>query len=133
MTFHKGDENAGNGVAPDELAGTVHGPVKIGLLLNCLAPPSGLLLIDQAGVEIGINGHLFAGHGIEGKTRRHFRNTPGTLRDDDKVDHDEDAKHDDPNHEIATNDKVPKGFDDQLRRRLVPDCHAVRSSASRRC
>ena len=68
-----------NGVTPDELAGTVHGPVKIGLLLNRLAPSSGLLLIDQAGVEISINRHLFAGHGIEGKTRRHFRNTPGTL------------------------------------------------------
>ena len=68
----------------------------------------GLLLIDQTGIEI-INGHLFAGH-IEGKTRRHFRNTPSTFRDDDKVDHDEDAKHDDSNHEITAN-KVAKGFD----------------------
>src|SRR5262249_34754528 len=111
--IHKGDENAGNGVTPDELAGTVHGPVKIGLLLNRLAPSPGLLLIDQAGVEISINGHLLAGHGIEGKTRCHFGNTPRTLRHDDKVDHDENAKYDDSNPEIAADDKVPKGFDDR--------------------
>src|SRR5262249_52644492 len=102
---------AGNGITPDELAGTVHGSVKIGLLLNCLTPPPGLLLIEQAGVEIGINGHLFARHGIESKTCRDFRNTPGALRDDHKVDDDEDTKHDDPNHEIAADNKVPKGFD----------------------
>ena len=30
------DDDAGNGVAADELAGTVHGPIKVGLLLNSL-------------------------------------------------------------------------------------------------
>ena len=71
----------------------------------------GLLLIDQAGIEIGINRHLFARHGIEGKTRRHFCNTPGTLGDDTKLITTRMLNTITPTTSTA-DDKVPKGFDD---------------------
>ena len=31
-----------------------------------------LLLVDDAGIEIGVDGHLFAGHGVQSETRAHF-------------------------------------------------------------
>ncbi len=81
-------------------------------MLNRLPPPPCLLLVDEASVEIRINRHLFAGHSVKGKTRRHFRNAPGPLGDDHKVDHDQDAKDDDTDHKIAADDKITEGLDD---------------------
>jgi len=46
------------------------------------------------------------------KTRRHFRNAPGSLSNDHKVDDDQDAKDDDTDHEITADDKIAEGFDD---------------------
>ena len=68
----KQNENAGYGVAAHELAGTVHGPVEIGLLRHFLATAQGVVLTDQAGIQVGINRHLLAGHGVQGKARGDF-------------------------------------------------------------
>ena len=39
------DHNAGDGVAADELAGTVHGPVEVGLFGDLFAAAAGLVLV----------------------------------------------------------------------------------------
>ncbi len=109
------DEDGGNGVATYEFAGTVHGPEEIRFLSDFLAPLLGLLLIDQAGVEIGIDGHLLARHGVEGKAGTDLGNTPGTLGDDDKIDDDEDGKDDDADGVVPSHHKLPEGLDDHPR------------------
>jgi hypothetical protein len=52
------DDDAGDGVAADELAGTVHGAEEVGLLGDLLAAALGLVFVDDAGVEVGVDRHL---------------------------------------------------------------------------
>ena len=73
------DQQAGDGVAAHKLTGTVHGTVELGFLGDFGPAGLGLALVDQAGVEVGVDGHLLAGHGVEGKPRAHLGNPPGAL------------------------------------------------------
>ena len=57
-----GDDDGGDGVATDELGGPVHRSVEVGLVGDLLPPPACLALVDGAGVQVGIDGHLLAGH-----------------------------------------------------------------------
>ena len=56
------DQDAGGRIAAHELAGTVHGTVEVGFGAHLGAPHARLVLVDEAGVEIGIDRHLLAGH-----------------------------------------------------------------------
>jgi len=56
------DQDARDRVAADELRGAVHGPVEVGLACDVLAAPPRLVLVDQSGVQIGVDRHLLAGH-----------------------------------------------------------------------
>ena len=106
------DENGRNGVATDEFAGAVHGPVKVRFLLDGPAAGAGFVFFDHAGVEFGINGHLLAGHGVQGEPGRHFRDAPGALGDDDEIDQNQNQKDDQSDDVIAMHDIIAKGFDD---------------------
>ncbi len=64
------DQDAGDRIAADELAGTVHRAVEVGLAAHFLAPRPGLVLVDQAGVQVGVDGHLLARHRVQGEARR---------------------------------------------------------------
>ena len=57
--------------------------------------------VDEARVEIGVDAHLLAGHGVQGETGRHFRHSFGALGDDDKLDDDQDQKDDETDHVVA--------------------------------
>jgi len=57
-----GDDQAGHGVAANEFGRTVHGPEEGRFLLQLLAAALGLGFVNQAGGQIGIDRHLFAGH-----------------------------------------------------------------------
>ena len=63
---------------------------RIGLDLPPASPR--LPLVDDAGVEIGVDRHLLARHGIQGESRRDLRDTPRALRDNDEIDDDEDKE-----------------------------------------
>ncbi len=67
--------------------GTVHGAVEVGLLRHLGTALAGAFLVDQAGVQVGVDGHLLAGHRIEHEARAHFGDTAGTLGDHHEVDH----------------------------------------------
>jgi len=110
------DEDAGHRVAADELAGTIHRSVEVGLLGDLLAPLAGALLVDQASVELGVDRHLLAGHGVQGEARRDLGDAPGALGDDHEVDDDEDRKDDQTDDVAAAHHHFAEGADDVPRR-----------------
>ena len=87
-----GDQDAGHRVALDELRGTVHRAVEVGLLGDLGAALARLLVGDLAGVEVGVDRHLLAGHGVEGEARADLGHAAGAVRDDDELDHDQDQE-----------------------------------------
>ena len=66
------DDQAGDGVAAHELGGAVHGAEEGRFLLQLLAPALGLVLVDQARRQVGVDGHLLAGHGVQGEAGGDF-------------------------------------------------------------
>ena len=99
------------GIALDDLGSTIHGAVEVRLALNLLAAHPCLLVVDHPGVQVGVNRHLLAGHGVQRKTRRHFRDTLRTLGNDDQLhqyDDDEDNK---PNDYIARRNQLTESSD----------------------
>ena len=86
------DDDAGDGVAADELAGTVHGPEEVGLLGDFLAAALGFVLVDHAGVQIGVDGHLPARHAVQGEAGGHFADARGAFGDHHELDDDDDRR-----------------------------------------
>ena len=109
----EGDEQAGNGVAAHELGGAVHVAEEGAFGFEVLAALAWLaVFVDQAGGEIGVDGHLLAGHGVEVEARRDFGDTARTLGDDDEIDDHQDGEDDDADDEIAAHDEIAEGLDD---------------------
>lgn len=105
------NQQTGNGVAAHELAGTVHGTVELGLLGDLGTAGLGLDLVDQAGVEVGIDGHLLAGHGVEGEACAHLGNAPGALGNHHEVDDHEDGEHYRTDDVVAADHHFTEGLD----------------------
>ena len=89
-----GDDDAGDGVALDELHGAVHGAVELRLALEGGAAAAGLVQVEGAGAQVGVDAHLLAGHGVEGEARGHLGDALGALGDDDELDEGEDEEDD---------------------------------------
>ena len=106
------NQDAGDGVAANELAGTVHGTVEVGFSPDVFPTLTGLVLRQQSGVEVGVDGHLLAGQGVQGEARGHFRDATGTLGDDHEVDDDEDGEDDDADRVVAADHEFAEGLDD---------------------
>ncbi len=81
-------------------------------MLDFLPAKLSFVLVDQTRRHVGINGHLFAGHGIEGKARRDFGDTARTLGDDHEIDKDKDREEDQPDDEIALGHHHAESLDD---------------------
>ncbi len=92
MMLIKRDDDAGDGVAADELAGTVHGAEEVGLAGDFLAAALGLVLVDDAGVQVGVDRHLAAGHAVQGESGGDFADARGALGDHDELDDDDDRR-----------------------------------------
>src|SRR5690606_31322611 len=110
-----GYDEAGNRVASDELASTVHRPVKVRLSAHLFTASPGLFFVDQSGVQVGVDGHLFTGHGIEREPCCNLRDTARPLRDHDKVDQHQHDEHDGADHVVARNDELAEGSDQLAR------------------
>ena len=105
------DQDAGYGVAADELGCTVHGTIEIGLATHLFAPHAGLCLIDQAGIEIRIDRHLLARHGVQGETGGHLGDASGPLGDDHEIDDHQDGEDDHPDDVVPAHHEVPETLD----------------------
>ena len=96
------DDDPRHRVALHELRGAVHRAVEIGLAGDLGAAVARLGLGDLAGVQVGVDRHLLAGHRVEGEAGRHLGDAAGAVRDHDELDHDEDQEHDEADNEVAT-------------------------------
>ncbi len=110
------DDDAGDGIAAHELGGTVHRAVEVGFLRDLGAAFARHVFADQAGIQVGIDGHLLARHRIQGETRAHFGDTSGTLGDDHEVDDHQDDEHHDTHGVVAADQEVAERFDHLARR-----------------
>ena len=105
------DDDSSNSITLHKLAGTVHSPVKIGFPLDILAARTGLSVRNQTRVQIGVYCHLLTRHGVQRKSGCHFRYTGGPFGDNDKLDHYQDEKDDEPDNHIAPDHKLSERSD----------------------
>ncbi len=105
------NENGRHRIAADELARAVHRTVEVGFLRHVGAALARFFLVDQTGVEVGVDGHLLARHGVEGEARAHFGDAPGTFGDHHEVDHHQNGEHDDAHRVVAPHDELAERFD----------------------
>ena len=105
------DQDGGDGVAADELVGTVHCAVEVGFLADLFAAGLGFFTRQQTGVEVGVDGHLLAGHRVQDEAGGHFRHAPGTLGDDHEVDDGQDREYHDAHGVIAADHELAEGLD----------------------
>ena len=106
-----GHEDTGHGVAADVFRRTVHGAVEFGFHRHFGAAALGILFADQAGVQVGVDRHLLAGHRVKGETGAHLGDTARTLGDDGKVDDGEDDEDDETDRVVAADQEVAERFD----------------------
>jgi hypothetical protein len=98
------DDDAGDRITLDELAGAVHRAVEGRLALEDLAAALRLVLVDEAQVQIGVDAHLLAWHAVERESCRDFRNALRATGHDDVLHDDEDQEHDEPDHVVVADD-----------------------------
>ena len=108
----EGNQDAGDGGAADKLGGAVHGPEEGAFVFQVPAPGPGFILVDEAGRQVGVDGHLLAGHGVQGEPGRNLGDTAGTLGDDDEVDEHQDGENDDTDDKVVAHDEAAEGLDD---------------------
>jgi hypothetical protein len=97
----QGNDDARNGIPPHKLGRAVHGAVEIRLPGDSGPSSPGLVFVDQAGIEVRIDAHLLARHGVQGETGRHFGNPRGAFGDDHEIDDDQDDKDNGAHHIVA--------------------------------
>jgi hypothetical protein len=105
------DDDAGDRIPAHELAGAVHRAVELGLLADLAAAPAGIGLPDQAGVQVRVDRHLLARHGVQGEARRNLGDAAGALGDDHEVDDHQDDEHNDPDYVVVAYQEVAERLD----------------------
>jgi hypothetical protein len=71
-----------------------------------------LLLGDLPGVQVGVDRHLLARHGVEGEAGTDLGDAPGAVRDDHEVDDDEDEEDDEADDHVAADDELAERLHD---------------------
>ncbi|MNS88074.1 hypothetical protein D3C72_1220360 [compost metagenome] len=101
-----GHQDAGDGVAAHVFAGTVHGAIEFRFLRHFRAAAARFVFADQAGVQVGIDGHLFAGHRVQREAGAHLGDTARTLGHNGKVDDRQNNEDHDTDRVVAANQEV---------------------------
>ncbi len=105
------DQYAGGRITAHELAGTIHGTVEIGLGPDLGAALTRLILIDQTRIQIGVDRHLLARHGIEGKAGTDLGDAASTLGNHHEVDDGQNRKHHDADRVVAADHELAECLD----------------------
>ena len=114
--IQRDDDERGDRIAFDELTGAVHRSVEVRLALNGLALAPRPLGIEDAGVNVGVDRHLLAGHGVEREARRYLGHALRAARDDDELDRHEDRKDDQSDDQVSAHDEGPERGNDRADR-----------------
>ena len=85
-------------------------------MADLLAPATGLVFLDQAGIEIGVDGHLLAGHPIQREAGGYFGDPRSALGDHDELDDEDDQEDDDADGQRTARHEVAEGFDNMASR-----------------
>ena len=99
------NQQTGHGVTAHEFRGAVHRTEEVRFLGQFGAAFFGGLLVDHAGVQVGVDRHLFAWHGIQGKTGVHFRDAACTFGHHNKVNDHQNREDDETDHIVAGDHK----------------------------
>ncbi|MNI08442.1 hypothetical protein D3C73_614800 [compost metagenome] len=95
------NDNTCDGVTLDKFTGTVHRPEKVGFAFNLASTFAGLLFINHAGVQIGIDTHLFAGHRIQCKPGAYLGYTFRTFSNNNELHDDKDQEDNESNSDLS--------------------------------
>src|SRR6266849_661597 len=106
------DKDGGDGVALIEAGGSVHGPVEFRFARSLFASGGGLMLVDESGIEVGIDRHLLAGESVEGEAGGDFSRAHGAVADDDILDGDEGDEENKSDNVVAAHNELSEGLDD---------------------
>ena len=108
---HEGRHDGHYRVALYELGGTVHGAVEVRLALYVVTAALGFLLVDYAGVEVGVYRHLLTGHCVQGESRSHLGYSLGALGDYDEVYQYDDYEYQEADDGVAAHYELSEGGD----------------------
>jgi len=75
------------------------------------------VLVDLAGVEIRVDGHLLAGERVQGKTRGNFRGADRAVIDDQVLNGNQGEEKHESDHVVAAHHELPERFDHLARGR----------------
>jgi hypothetical protein len=106
-----GDEHGRQRVALREPDGTVHGAVEIRFAPHLFAPLACFAVVDQSGIEVGVDRHLPARHRVQRESRGDFGNADRAVVDDEELDRDQDDEHDRAHHEVAADHELAERHD----------------------
>src|SRR5699024_311143 len=100
------DEQCGDRIAADKLTGPVHRPIELCFLTDFLPSLARFVFTDQARVQVRVNRHLFARHGVQGEASPDFSDPPSSFGNHDKVDDHQNNKDNDADCEVAAHQKM---------------------------
>ncbi len=112
-----GDKDSGHGVALRKAARSVHSAEKFGLGCQFFTAAARLAFVDQAGVQIGIDRHLFAGQRIESESGRDFRNADRAVVDHNILDRDQNKEDNGPDDVVPAHHEVAESLNHVARGR----------------
>jgi hypothetical protein len=107
---HRHDHEPGHRVPTNKFRRTVHGPIEVGFSLNRFPSGAGLFFIDQPRVHFGVHGHLFSGHGVQGKPGGHFRHAFRPFGDHEKLHDHKDQEDHKPHHRVPPHHHFSKSL-----------------------
>ena len=110
------NQQACHGVTADEFGSTVHGAEEIRLLGQLFPAFFGGFLIDHTRVQIGIDRHLLARHGVQCEARIDLGHTTRTLGHHKEVHDHQNHKDDETNNVISTDHELAKRSNHLARR-----------------
>ena len=105
------DEDGGQRVALAEARRAVHGAAELRFARHQLAPLARLVGIDESGVQIGVDRHLLAGHGVEREARRDFGGANRAVTDHEILNGDQREKDDEADNVVAADHELAECLD----------------------
>ena len=105
----QGDQDASDGITPDELAGAVHGSIEVRLERQTSSLTSGLVLGDEPSGQVAVDAHLLAGQGVQGEPGSDFRHASRALGDHHELDNHDDQEDHHTQYVIPFHHKLSEG------------------------